>query len=517
MAETLERRTLLASISGTVYRDADNDGTRDAAENSVTGITVYQDVNDNKVFDPGTSSFGFKGGPRNIRDFTTINVPIVVSGVEGTVHDLNVMVDIEHTYALDLTAYLVSPQGTRVLLFDNVGSEGGGEGFYGTILDDEAEFPINDGLDPFAWTYQPMEFLNKVDGEPVNGTWTLQVSDSAAGDPGILHTWGLIFTGEDAEPSTQTDFEGHYEFADLPAGTHRIRQVLADGESQTEPANNGGHVVTVTADQVVANRNFGLRSGAPVVEVAGRHTFYNNSTFDGRDPNASAADDAAIAYKDALLPGQSASFANYTSYSRGINGVMVDIRNLPAGDGLSASDFMFGVGNNDDVGSWAVPSVEPSVTVRRGAGVSGSDRVTLTWPDGTIVGKWLQVTVQPTGNTGLPAADVFYFGNLPGETGNSTAAAAVTASDLLAIRANGMRSGATIDNAYDFNRDGRVDVLDQAAARARMGRSLHLLAAQSAAPAAPSPQPAASTFSTVPIARPTRTAHRPSRVWDLLA
>jgi hypothetical protein len=253
------------------------------------------------------------------------------------------------------------------------------------------------------------------------------------------------------------------------------------------------------------------------VEVAGRHTFYNNSKFDGGDPNASAADDAAIARKDALLPGQTATFANYTSYSRGINGVMVDVRNLPAGDGPSAGDFLFGVGNNDDLGGWANTSVAPTVTVRRGAGVSGSDRVTLTWPDGTITGNWLQVTVRATGATGLPVDDVFYFGNLPGETGNGTNAAAVTGSDLLATRANGLPSGAAIDNAHDFNRDGRVDFRDQAVARSRMGRSLHLLTARLAAPAAPAPQPAASTFSTAAIPRTPRTAHRPARVLDLLA
>ncbi len=33
--------------------------------------------------------------------------------------------------------------------------------------------------------------------------------------------------------------------------------------------------------------------------------------------------------KDALLPGQTASYANYTAYDKGINGVMVDVYALP--------------------------------------------------------------------------------------------------------------------------------------------------------------------------------------------
>ena len=65
--------------------------------------------------------------------------------------------------------------------------------------------------------------------------------------------------------------------------------------------------------------------------VLARHVFYNNSGFDGNDPSAGAADAAAIALdKTPLMPWQTATFANYTSYSKGINGIIVDIVRLPA-------------------------------------------------------------------------------------------------------------------------------------------------------------------------------------------
>ena len=58
--------------------------------------------------------------------------------------------------------------------------------------------------------------------------------------------------------------------------------------------------------------------------VAGEHIFYNNSLFDGSDSAVSAADDLAIATdKQALPQGQTATLANYTSYSAGINGIGV--------------------------------------------------------------------------------------------------------------------------------------------------------------------------------------------------
>ena len=55
--------------------------------------------------------------------------------------------------------------------------------------------------------------------------------------------------------------------------------------------------------------------------MIGSRVFYNRSAFDG-NAAANAADDAAIAPdKPPLRPGQTASFANYTSYSRGIHGL----------------------------------------------------------------------------------------------------------------------------------------------------------------------------------------------------
>ncbi len=62
----------------------------------------------------------------------------------------------------------------------------------------------------------------------------------------------------------------------------------------------------------------------------GRHVFYNNSAFGGNDPATGPDDDAAVALdKQALLPGQTATFDNYTSYVLGINGIMIDLAGLP--------------------------------------------------------------------------------------------------------------------------------------------------------------------------------------------
>jgi hypothetical protein len=205
-----------------------------------------------------------------------------------------------------------------------------------------------------------------------------------------------------------------------------------------------------------------------VVEVVGRHLFYNNSNLDG-DAEASENDDAAMAPdKQALLPGATASFANYSSYSRGLNGLMIDITNLRQSE-LSTEDFLFRVGNGSDISNWQPAPAPVSITVREGAGDGGSDRVTIIWEDGAIQKQWLQVVVLSDangGSLGLAGDDVFYFGNAIGESGNSARDARVNLSDVAAARENQTGFGfATVVNDYDYNRDRRVNLSDVAIAR----------------------------------------------------
>ncbi|REK10225.1 MAG: hypothetical protein DWQ37_16585 [Planctomycetota bacterium] len=201
------------------------------------------------------------------------------------------------------------------------------------------------------------------------------------------------------------------------------------------------------------------------VEVVGRSILYNNSSFDGNDPAANAADDAALATdKVALLPGQTASFANYTSYSRGINAVAVDIAGLPTAT-LTADDFAFRVGNVNDPASWSSGPQPTTIALRPDAGPDESTRVTLMWPDGAIQKQWLEVTVKATVRTGLSHDDVFYFGNAVGESGNSPTDAIVDAVDEQAPLSNPGVS-VPVTSPYDYNRDGNVDAGDAAVAEA---------------------------------------------------
>jgi hypothetical protein len=204
----------------------------------------------------------------------------------------------------------------------------------------------------------------------------------------------------------------------------------------------------------------------PPSTVAGRHLFYNQSFFDGNNAAATAGDDAAIdTTKSALLPGGTGSFANYSSYSLGLNGVMVDIAG-PHGT-ITAADFAVKVGNNNTPGAWAAGPAPTSLTLRAGAGAGGSDRYTLIWANNAIQKQWAQITLLANANTNLAANDVFYFGNAIGDVGNTSANAIVSAADEAIIRVNFTTGFGTVPvtSPFDINKDRFVRTSDAAISR----------------------------------------------------
>jgi 3-phytase len=217
--------------------------------------------------------------------------------------------------------------------------------------------------------------------------------------------------------------------------------------------------------------------------VVGRHVFYNNSAGDGHDSAANGADDAAIAAdKRALLEGQAATPASYTTVSRGINGLMIDTWLLPAAARPTGDDFLLEI--PDDAGGWTMMRSVPQVSVRRVAGASGADRITLTLPDGAVRNTWLRVTARATANTGLASPDVFYYGNLVGDTGDAPAGRTpvVNAADVLRTRRALFSTDPTTRERFDFNRDGAVTAIDLHLARRNLGSPLPPPPGQAVAP-----------------------------------
>ena len=140
---------------------------------------------------------------------STAGTPVVTSTLNVTgaglyLTDVDVITGLLHTFSSDIDMTITSPAGTIVTLttdngssFDNV--------FNGTRWDDDADpgtqvpYAANQGevtehtyvdLTPVT-ALTPEEPLGSFTGENPNGTWTVTISDDAAGDGGSLNSWTL--------------------------------------------------------------------------------------------------------------------------------------------------------------------------------------------------------------------------------------------------------------------------------------------------------------------------------------
>ena len=130
--------------------------------------------------------------------------------------DVNVQLSITHTYASYLDAFLISPDGTRIELFTAVG--GSDDHFNGTILDDEARYPIIKARPPFQGSFitegksKNQPGLSAFNGKSIQGVWKLEVHNQRSDRFGMLHEWSLMFKPQqlnldDAEDGEQTSSE----------------------------------------------------------------------------------------------------------------------------------------------------------------------------------------------------------------------------------------------------------------------------------------------------------------------
>ena len=137
---------------------------------------------------------------------------LVVPYSGGTsITDINVTVEIEHTYRADLIIEIESPNGTIVRLMD--GNDGGsGENLHVTFDDEAANSSMesaNHGLGGSVdFVCQPVagDNLSLFDGESPNGNWTLRVCDGAFGDVGYLVSFSLDITNSCAPTHSVSDY-----------------------------------------------------------------------------------------------------------------------------------------------------------------------------------------------------------------------------------------------------------------------------------------------------------------------
>ena len=152
----------------------------------------------------------------NIRDFTrTVSYISITQDIK--ISDLNVVVDVTHTYDSDLIISLKSPAGVVTTLSYRRG--GSGDNFLSTIFDDEATRTISSAIAPFQGSFKPDTTLSVFDGTNAKGTWTLTVEDKATGDIGKLNKWAISLSGSTNLTATTNvrRFDGESPVTEAPA------------------------------------------------------------------------------------------------------------------------------------------------------------------------------------------------------------------------------------------------------------------------------------------------------------
>lgn len=176
-------------------------------------------------------------------DTLTAPLPIPSVGTSGVttntlnfrdtreIQDVNVRVDLEHTFVGDLEIYLMAPDGTETLLFNNRGTSG--DNLTSTVFDDEAATAIAAASAPFTGSFRPDQALNRFDGKSAAGNWTLRIVDTTSLNAGQLLSWSIDFT-------LRNDVFGLLESNDTLVTAKSISEINGTGAATREASIGDG-------------------------------------------------------------------------------------------------------------------------------------------------------------------------------------------------------------------------------------------------------------------------------------
>tara|TARA_A100001015_G_C15041580_1_gene740041 strand:- start:1244 stop:5089 length:3846 start_codon:yes stop_codon:yes gene_type:complete len=133
--------------------------------------------------------------PKNLLDATENGEGITISTInvnfDSVILDVDVLVDLTHTWLDDLSLYLETPSGNQYLLSRNVG--GKEDNFTQTFFDQESSTDISNGNAPFTGRFVPVQDISTIYGISSKGLWKLVVLDQYIEDTGSLLEFKLNF------------------------------------------------------------------------------------------------------------------------------------------------------------------------------------------------------------------------------------------------------------------------------------------------------------------------------------
>lgn len=162
------------------------------------------------------------------------DVPLVISEEEvqtitssldiaesGTIDNLTVSMNITHTWVGDLTVKLISPQGTEVILFEEICWDSDD---VAAVFNDNGNTVFCGSSPALNGILMPKESLSAFNGQSQEGIWTLSVFDEFGEDGGALNSWSLnICKTEPGLGTEETAFDHFSLYPNPNNGNFNIR------------------------------------------------------------------------------------------------------------------------------------------------------------------------------------------------------------------------------------------------------------------------------------------------------
>ncbi len=470
-------RTLGASVCDGTYNVAvsvtDSEGTTSRSTTFTVAKNLYCSTTSTTINDNATA---------------TNNITVSDS---GSITDLNVLINADHTWVGDLI-FTLKHNGTDVVIFDRPGvpaTEYGCEGDnLAVMLDDEASSPVEDACDTASTPtieggYRPNNALSGFDSADINGTWTLEIQDVESPDPGELTQWCII-----AETSTAT----------APAAPQNVN--ASDGTYSDRVRVTWNASTNATSYKIYRNTSNSASGRTQIGTSAG--TSYDDLT--------AAADTLYYYWVVAMNSVGSSGFSSSDSGKLGSqpSGAVVRISPTSSTVSVSTSEFCVDVTVSDvtELGSFEFDLSYPKDllqvnSIEEGAFLGSTGRTTFpvgpeidnangeasfgvaslgsgAGPSGSGILAKVCLTPQADGNADLTFNQT-KLTDVPGTTINHTnVGGSVTISScaladvdcdgdvdivdiqLVAARWNSSSGDANYDAAYDLDNDGDIDIAD---------------------------------------------------------
>lgn len=141
----------------------------------------------------GSTSFNatdFSNGSIADVSNSSASVPVTVTG-GYTIGDLNVYLNLTHTYVQDMTITLVGPASIGSPVVTLLKEPCGDNDDIDCLLDDSGIAPACSGIPSISGVIAPFSALSALNSLPADGVWTLHVNDPYNGDGGTINTFRL--------------------------------------------------------------------------------------------------------------------------------------------------------------------------------------------------------------------------------------------------------------------------------------------------------------------------------------